>query len=118
MANRPKLAMLLVAWGCAASSSAQAEPSASYVMKQIDGGGKIDLLILDAYSNGFEWANTDLKIKHEVPLFCAPQSLAITPDQNASILRDVLRDKPALAEAPAGLAMLYALKQTFPCEAK
>lgn len=112
------LAIVAVITGLvAAPSPARAENSAKWFLDQIDGGNTVALVVLDGYANGMSWANTDLKLRGLPPLFCEPDRLAITAQQNADILRRYVDGAgAALAEDPAGLVLLYALKDTFPCD--
>lgn len=96
---------------------AQAEPSAEEVISMIDKGDQMALLILDGYANGMEWANTELESRGDALLFCAPRKLAITAEQNADILRQYIKTPPGsrVADLPAGIVLLNALRATFPC---
>lgn len=101
-----------------ASSPARAEPSAKEVLSLIDKGDQVALLILDAYSNGMDWANSELQSRNTPRLYCAPRNLAITANQTADILRQYLKspDGSVTSHLPAGLILLRALQATFPCE--
>ena len=86
----------------ALSAPAYAEADAKDFLAEIDKGSELHLQILNAYANGISWANTVLASKDRTKLYCPPSKLAITPEQNAAILRDYIRDEPSVASAPAG----------------
>ena len=86
-------------------------------MERIDRGDTLSLLVLDGYANGFEWANTYIEEQGQPRMFCPPERLAITAQQNADILRRHVARVPQSATAPAGLALLFAYRATFPCPA-
>lgn len=96
---------------------ARAELDARTFLERIDRGDTVALLVLDGYANGFAWANTYLERHGQTKMFCAPERLAITAQQNADILRRHLIAEPALATAPAAMALLFAYQATFPCPA-
>jgi hypothetical protein len=98
----------------------QAAPTPPYVdamtiLARIRRGDATALLVLDGYADGFEWANTYLEAQGQPKIFCAPERLSITAEQNADILRRHLIATPSLAAAPAAMALLYAYRATFPC---
>ena len=96
---------------------ARAEADARTFLQRIDAGEQIFLYVLDGYANGFGWANSELKERGQAPLFCPPEDLAITAEQTADILRRFVRERPQAGNAPAGLALLMALQNVFPCPA-
>lgn len=100
-----------------ASWPARAEADAKTFLAEIDAGKKTYLYILDAYANGFDWANTDLRAAKRQPLYCLPAKLAVTAEQSGAILRQFIKQNPVAANWPAGMALLEAFKDTFPCKA-
>jgi hypothetical protein len=74
--------------------------------------------LLVATEGGFGFYATALK-SHEitkVTLYCQPEVIALTGEQDFDILvKGVARDK-SLSSAPWQLAFLYALQLAFPCK--
>ena len=94
---------------------ARAEQSATQFLADIDRSNTTSLLVLYGYGDGFGWANTELARNGEKRLFCVPGKLAITPEQNAEILRSYVKNHPVFGGAPGGFALLRAYEDTFPC---
>lgn len=67
--------------------------------------------------DGFLWANADIEVRDQPPLFCAPRRLAITPGQLGSIVDRYSADNPDMAkdDDEYGVVALMALKDVFPC---
>lgn len=113
VSERSIWATLALALGVA--TAARAEPTADRFISQIDDGDSLATLVLYGYATGFGWANGQIEVDKGKPLFCQTSKLAITPDQNVRILRDSLKRHPSYGSAPAGLALLRAYQETFPC---
>ena len=71
--------------------------------------------VLSSYGVGMTWANDDVKVSGGKALFCIPNKLAITEEQTADILRRAIKENAYIGDLPAGLALLTAYKNTFPC---
>jgi hypothetical protein len=97
------------------ATPADAEATARVFLEEIDKGDSLYSHTLNAYANGISWANSKMAETQREPLYCPPPNVAFTDDQIVQILRRYLSERPAVAEAPAGLAMLMALEATFPC---
>jgi hypothetical protein len=112
-----QLAATILVGGVALSSisPARAEGTARQFLDYIDRGESIFLQILNAYANGMNWSNTYLADSGQRKMYCLPQRLAITAEQNAEILRQHLQRMPEIGNFPAGLALLAAYRDTFPC---
>jgi hypothetical protein len=65
--------------------------------------------------NGFSWANAQLYVDHKIRLFCVPDKVVLTPDQELDILKRYVLEHPIYADASAGGALLAALVDAFPC---
>lgn len=100
-------------------SASAAEDTAAQMLAKIDAGGESATFVtiwLDGNDNGASWANTILEQRGQRPLFCPPGKLAITADQDVSILRRFVKERPEIGDVPAGFALLLALADTFPCK--
>lgn len=118
MSRRLPLAAALTGWLLFTAAPVRAEASARTFLQRIDEGGTSGEMwaqILNAYANGIAWANTQIGENGQPKMFCQPANLAITAGQHVDILRRYIARDPAIADAPAGLAMLRALQATFPC---
>lgn len=96
-------------------SPAHAEADANTFLQQVGRGDQTTLYVLAAYEDGFSWANVVLEKRKVRALYCPPNKLALTADQDADILRRFVKDDAAAGAMPAGLALLLALSSTFPC---
>jgi hypothetical protein len=112
--------MTIVAGLCALmfGAPARAEADASTFLAGIYGGDATMLMVLNGYANGISWANSVLAHRGQPRLFCPPDDVAISPEQNAEMLRRYVRDNPRARTVPAGLAMFLALEASFPCGAR
>ena len=72
-------------------------------------------VILGAFGVGIEWASVAVERDGGKPLFCLPTKLALTPVQQADMLRRHVKEYPFTADSPAGLVLLKAYQDTFPC---
>jgi hypothetical protein len=97
------------------ASPAHAEADANFFLQKIRDGDKATLYVLDGYSNAYSWTNVILEKREERPLYCPPEKLAITAEQNADILRRYVERNSFAGTMPAGFALLLALADTFPC---
>jgi len=109
------LASLLVA------APAHAESSAKVFLENIDGPNQ-DLslmfsLNLGSILIGIQTTQAYIQVnRREKNIYCSPRKMVITTEQTASILREFVKKEPELAEQPASLVLLYALRETFPCK--
>ncbi|MBB4375625.1 hypothetical protein [Bradyrhizobium sp. SBR1B] len=67
--------------------------------------------LVRATENGMSWFSAAAKVK----LYCPPEKLALTGGQIIDILRREVGEAPSIGGSPYGLAILLALKRTFPC---
>jgi hypothetical protein len=72
---------------------------------------------VDGVGTGFSWANTDLRMRKETPLYCQPAHLAMYPENYLNILNNYIsRRGNSLSEnSIVELLLLNALKEAFPC---
>lgn len=103
----------------ALSSAAKAENTAKQMLAEIEAGGNSAVMTqvwISGNANGFTWANSELEQRGQRPLFCLPKKLALTIDQEVSILRKFVKERPFYGGVPTGVALLNALQETFPCK--
>lgn len=97
------------------AAPAQAEETAKWFINQADQGSTTAILVLTSYENGMAWSNAYLEDRGEAKLYCTPAKLALTYDQIVDILRRYVAKYPKVGEEPAGLTLLYAMIDAFPC---
>ena len=115
-------AIIILATSLAAGpiSSARADGSAGWTIGRLNAGGEARELMLWRISGiveGFAWSNGFLRVNGLSPHYCQPPRLGLTAEQAADILRREVQSDPGLATEPTGLALMEALKATFPCSA-
>jgi hypothetical protein len=70
------------------------------------------------------FANASLKADNQPPLYCQPEKLFFSVGQHVDMLQRWVRDQKAQVPSTSidnmnvAMAMLYALKDTFPCDQK
>jgi hypothetical protein len=52
---------------------------------------------------------------HQRPVYCAPSNIGLTLEQYVRVMKDYVNKNPKLNEMPAGLAMVFAAQDAFPC---
>lgn len=97
------------------SQSAIAQPTAQEILRGVDANDKSSRTIINAIADGFGWANAYLSTRGQTMLFCQPEKLAITTDQNADMIRQYLQAYPGDSQRAVGLVLLRAYIYTFPC---
>ncbi|WP_265529103.1 Rap1a/Tai family immunity protein [Sphingomicrobium marinum] len=93
--------------------------SAREFLDQHDAGGEeagFNLLYLHGVSQGLSWANVAMEMDGKQPIYCPPENLTITVDQNVQILRDHTDNNPEIEDFPVALVFLLAVENVFPCE--
>jgi hypothetical protein len=67
--------------------------------------------------DGLETANSTLSIvRHESPLYCQPETLALTGEKLIDILKRVAKASPAIGDSEFDHGLLFALAFTYPCK--
>ena len=103
----------------ALATPARSEDTAKEVLAEIDGQNqgisKLMTLIMAKTGNGIEWANTRVESKGGKALFCMPEKLGLTSSQITEMLRGYVKEHPYTADLPAGLILVSAYIDTFPC---
>ncbi len=75
------------------------------------------LVYIMGLSQGFSWANAMLSNQGKPELFCVPSTLPLGAEAHADILDRALKNHPQKDESPIEPVLLFALMETFPCEA-
>jgi hypothetical protein len=109
--------------GLLLSASAIAEEADKFINAQQAVTNQKDRWVrtkLQAMKEGFDWANVELKSRHQPQLFCEPDKMELTLDQQFNILERYVKDQDHVMAGvwPLGLTYLDALKDVFPCPAK
>ena len=100
--------------------NATAEMNAMEFLKKYDSatGTKkfIYLQYLNGTSNGLGWANSLLAKKYpKAVIYCPPKKLKVSATLDITILRQFVAKFPKFGTWPVGGAMLFALKNKWPC---
>jgi len=75
-------------------------------------------IYLSAAGNAFEFANSALVHDKKQPLYCLPPTLSLNVDNYRTMIDKVIAetsDPSGDKQTPVELALLIAMKQTFPC---
>jgi hypothetical protein len=98
-----------------ATTPAAAELTAKTVLERLERGDPASKFFMMGTGNGLSWANAQLYTIHKPQLFCVPEKLALTSEQEVDILRRYVEENPASADTPVGGVLLAALIDAFPC---
>jgi hypothetical protein len=106
----------------AAMPSAAAEPDIQTTTEFLAAYDKGTPIARKAYEmsvgsteQGLLYANAYLVSRHQDALYCQPTKLTMTEGQLINMVRDGIKELPALGEAPIFLSVLQVLVMTFPC---
>lgn len=94
---------------------ATAQDTANIFIEKIAKDSTTYLLYLRGLQEGLSWANADLLANEKQAIYCVPGRLALNPQQTADILTRYVEAHKFLGDGPVGSALLFALKDTFPC---
>ena len=100
------------------ASIARADPPMSLIVEHVNKQGNdrnLSQIYLVGVVDGFGWVNAELSINGQNKLYCQPTKLALEPDQIVSIFMNFSKKWHGDSKAPAGMIMLLALQETFPC---
>jgi len=64
---------------------------------------------------GLEWANAADRSENRTPLFCEPEKLDLTTDEDFQVRNDFIKSTNLPPSTYVGLIALKAFQQTFPC---
>jgi hypothetical protein len=73
-------------------------------------------IYINAMGNGLSWANTELMVKQQAPLYCPPEAISLSAKNYFEMIDDQLSKFPAKDSAPIGAILTRALERTFPCK--
>jgi hypothetical protein len=108
---------LLVGILCGVTAApASAEMSANEMIGLFRKGDVRAQFFLRGMGNALSWANTTLLADKQPALFCTPESIVLTVEQEVDIMARHIERVPENGKVPAGGVMLYALREAFPCK--
>lgn len=99
---------------------ARAEPSARDVISEFKAKVADTDIYVAGVEQGLSWYGTAISSQKRKELYCEPERLALTPDQDINIVSSYLqrrKDRSAY-DAPFGMILLDALEDAFPCKEK
>jgi hypothetical protein len=98
------------------SESVCAEPLTKDVLADIRANNAVSKLYLRGLSDGFAWANISSAHDGNPKLFCQPETIALTIEQLIDIFKRFSKENPNFDNSSAGMVLLFALKEAFPCK--
>ena len=106
--------------GLVLPGEAAAELSATDFLRKYDSAtGKVKaiyLQYLNGNANGLSWANTYVGGNYpQARFYCPPNKLVPTAKLHVALLRRFLAKAAKFRTAPVGAAMMFALKDRWPC---
>ncbi len=101
-------------------TSAHAEMTTNQLLNGLNSVAGTDAVgwALELPALGMTWANSDLIARHQPPIFCLTPQPGLTRPKLIEMVRQAVRDAPVLADRPYGMALLIAMKRTFPCPSR
>jgi hypothetical protein len=108
---------LLVGVVCVVTAApASAEMPANEMIALFRKGDVRSQFFLRGMGNALSWANTTLLTDKQPALFCVPESIVLTVEQEVDIMVRHIDRVPENGKLAAGGVMLYALREAFPCK--
>lgn len=111
---KPAIALVGL-WITAFAVPAHAEMSAKDLLAEYKAGNALSTAFMHGIADGIGWEEGYQEENGGVRAYCQPGKLALTPEQEADITSRYIAANPKAGEYPFGLALLLALKDTFPC---
>lgn len=104
----------------ASSAPAFALPTAKDILDDLASSSDEDVsniikVHINGIVDGLQWANTAVNNRGDQRLWCQPEKLSLSVEQTIVMLKQYVAENPRNADAPIGLALLYAMRYTFPC---
>jgi hypothetical protein len=117
-----RLALAICSY-CLLLGVAHAESDVNKFLRDYDAGNVVERHRMSDYlssiETGMSWVNVFLaEDRKERPLYCPPNTLALTGDELVDILRRALEGSPEEGSRPLGLVLMTALQKAFPCQSK
>jgi hypothetical protein len=110
---------IFLAFTLSFSGPAYAELTSDDILVVLEHGNKEQKVFANGFIQGtvnaLDWANSYLGKQGERLIYCLPENLALTPDQEIRILKEGIKKRPGIGKHPAGFALLEALQVVFPC---
>ena len=96
-------------------ASAEDQASARQAIANYKQGDRVVAIGIREFVDGLNWANADLRHSNAKEIYCLPDKLILTTDQEVDIVERYLEKAPNVGEFPIQAGLLMALKDTFPC---
>ncbi len=101
-------------------TAALAETSAGEIQEYLQSENEtlrgLGLFYLSGVGAGLSWSNAFNARNGVEPTFCLPANLGLTGDQHVAIFQGYMNTHPDLGVRPAGVVMLFAMMDAFPCQ--
>jgi hypothetical protein len=112
---KPTIALVGL-WIAAFAVPAHAEMSAKDLISDYRAGNQLTAAFIHGIDDGIGWEESYQEQNGGMRIYCQPGKLALTIEQDVDITSRYIAANPKAAEYPFGLALLLALKDTFPCQ--
>jgi hypothetical protein len=111
------LAALIVAVMSPAHAEGNGYDSAeTFIAEYKDGANIYARLYIRGVGEGLSWYNSFAETEQKgKPAYCEPEHLGLVDAQYVSMMRAFITKYPNTKQMPVPLVLLYALKETFPC---
>ena len=93
-----------------------AEETADYFIAKLAKQDPMTVVYLGGLFSGIAWGNGEMDGKN--PIYCQPEKLSLTFEQEISILEEFVKSHPSMGKFPVGGVVLQAMSVTFPCTSK
>jgi hypothetical protein len=92
--------LIAAAFAILATTPAVAELTVKSVLERLERGDPASKSYMMGIGNGLSWANEFLYTDHKPQLFCVPEKLDLTAEQDLDILKRYVHENPASADGP------------------
>jgi hypothetical protein len=109
------VAAALTALSVLTTTTAVAEPTVSATLERLERGDPAGKYFLMGLGAGLSWANATLNSEHKQLIFCVPEKVALTSEQELDILKRYVQANPEFGNLSVGAVLVAALIDAFPC---
>jgi hypothetical protein len=111
-----KLCFALIALSFSVESSAEIDVAAFHKYAADDRLRPLLAAHVSGIGTGLEWYSSYLRSRNEKPIYCAPETLSLTVENDMQLLTAFIATHRLPDNIPLGLALLQAYVEAFPCK--
>lgn len=110
------IVLAIIFISCRTASAVTVKQYADVKAKGGDGWGVMSAYV-DGLGVGFQYANIQLRLQHEKPLYCPPENMILNMDNYLSLLDiELTRGNPKPnADTAIEVILTFAIQKSFPC---